>query len=95
MTSKKLYIQTKDVNFLNLFFTSTQARVSIERFGNCTEYTDLVQLWHDDTELPQEGKQVFAIDYGGKVSCGVFAYDSMYGIFFCRDLVTDWDSVVR
>ena len=53
MLPKKIHILTRDLEILDEETPITKAWVCINPQEKRTEYTDLSQVWHDSSEIPQ------------------------------------------
>ena len=53
MLPKKIHILTRDLEILDEETPITKACVCINPQEKRTEYTDLSQVWHDSSEIPQ------------------------------------------
>ena len=53
MTPKKIHILARDLEILDAETQLTRVWVSLNPHKDRTEYTDLSQVWHDSSEIPQ------------------------------------------
>lgn len=91
MLPKKIY--------LNYIDESDSVRIfSEESFAGCAhmksrEYTDLSQVWHLSSELPNK-RAIVVITKDDEVVSGDFD-ERGWGVFQYTDCMADWDSVVK
>ena len=65
MIPKKIHILTRDLDILDAETPLTRAWVSLDPHEDITEYTDLSQVWHDSSEIPQHDALIlFQSTYG-------------------------------
>lgn len=92
MLPKKIYLNYVDEADEDKTWSEEPVSVYDCKMQN-REYTDLSQLWHLPSELPDE-REVVAITKDDEVVSGDF-YESRWGVFQWADCMADWDSVVK
>ena len=65
MTPKKIHILTRDLEILDEETPITKAWVCINPQEKRTEYTDLLQVWHNAKEEPEKSKSIISIGATG------------------------------
>lgn len=91
MLPKKIYLNYVDENDEDKKWSEEPISVYDCKMQN-REYTDLSQLWHLPSELPDKREIVVFTD------CDVVTGDfdeSRWGVFQWADYMADWDSVVK
>lgn len=91
MLPKKIYLNYVDENDEDKTWSEEPISVYDCKMQN-REYTDLSQLWHSPSELPDKRELVVFTDY--EVVSGYFD-ESRWGVFQWGDYMADWDNVVK
>lgn len=92
MLPKKIYLNYVDEAYEDKTWSDEPISVYDCKMQN-REYTDLSQLWHLPSELPDE-REVVVITKDDEVVSGDFSKMG-WGVFQWADWLADWDSVVK
>lgn len=84
MTPKKIHVLTRYVEILDAETQLTRALICINPHEKSTEYTDLLQVWHDAEEEPKKGEWIL-----GEYQGGIYQ-TYLYGYVDC-----EWSSYVK
>ena len=95
MLPKKIHILTEDLEILDEETPLTKAWVCINPQEKRTEYTDLSQVWHNASEIPQENHKNIIYQTN---------YYSMYNVHIdfiptclrsCKITQTSWEEFIK
>lgn len=84
MTPKKIHVLTRYVEILDAETQLTRALICINPHEKSTEYTDLLQVWHDAKEEPKKGECILGEYQGG-----------IYQTYLCGYVDCEWSSYVK
>ena len=84
MIPKKIHILTRDLEILDAETQLTRALICINPHEKSTEYTDLLQAWHEAKEEPKKGEWILGEYQGG-----------IYQTYLCGYVDCEWSSYVK